>query len=797
MKLFFTGFLLASHLLAASLHAQFTLRIWNNPGTGDWFSPINWSGGVPTPSDFAYIRNGGTAQITAPGANVRALFLGDLGGVGRLRISGTGFLTAQESIWVGTDGIGEMVLSGGGRALSDGGVVGQSFGGNGAVTVTDPGSRWTLTGFLHVGLGGTGILDIRNNAVVLSNDDILLGHDGSGIVQVRDNGSSLEAAHLAVGFHGSAYLEISNGGYVNSSNSSIAVAGSPPALGQAATALVTGAGSRWDAGALTMGSTFGHRAKLRIENGGTVNTSELILRPGAELELGSNPTLTGLLRIFGGGAVSTFAPVALSNAVELNSGNLQIINNPDGATLHGVISGSGGLIKAGLPGVGEGPLTLTANNTYTGATIVDQGALLIRGSLVSATTVNDGGTLLGTGTVAAVQVNGGGVLEAGILDSGFGTLTASAVSFASGGIFRWDFHSGTGAADRLVVSNGGLFLDANSAFVPMDLGNISLTGAQSFTVIDKQSAGFASGNFAGFAEGTRFDLGANRFAISYRGGDGNDVTLTTIVPLVWDSGGASDQWSDGDNWAANQAPVNGDSLVFGSGVRTNTVMDFPALSVDDVSFIAGAPAFTIHVAEAGAQPQLTINGDLTNASGIEQTLVADGASGPGNSGVVTIASNIMTGPFALIARGPTGAGPNGGVIQFFGAADGITARVITEPGSYFEFGARLGSLRLGSIEGGGLVLMGGNPLLVGFNNLDTEFSGTLAGGALARLEKHGTGRLILSESNTYGGGTFVSGGILEVRAPANGLGLGNAFIQGGSELVFSHSAVGDFQTISA
>jgi T5SS/PEP-CTERM-associated repeat protein len=225
MKLFFTGFLLASHLLAASLHAQFTLRIWNNPGTGDWFSPINWSGGVPISVDFAYIRNGGTAQITAPGANVRDIFLGDLGGVGRLRISGTGFLTAQESIWVGSDGIGEMVLSGGGRALSDGGVVGQSFGGNGAVTVTDPGSRWTLTGLLHVGLGGTGILDIRNNAVVLSNDDILLGHDGSGIVQVRDNGSSLEAAHLAVGFHGSAYLEISNGGYVNSSNSSMAVAG--------------------------------------------------------------------------------------------------------------------------------------------------------------------------------------------------------------------------------------------------------------------------------------------------------------------------------------------------------------------------------------------------------------------------------------------------------------------------------------------------------------------------------------------------------------------------------------------
>lgn len=270
------------------------------------------------------------------------------------------------------------------------------------------------------------------------------------------------------------------------------------------------------------------------------------------------------------------------------------------------------------------------------------------------------------------------------------------------------------------------------------------------------------------------------------------------INRIWDSGGTSNNWSDGANWSHNTAPANGDSLTFGSGARTTTYADYAALSVNDLTFTNTAPAFTLHVPEGPSQPQLTINGALTNSGTLVQTLVADGATAAGmNGGVLTINSATMSGPITLIARGPTGAGPNGGVIQLFGAADGVAARVITEPGTYFEFGARGSNLRLGSIEGGGLVLMGGNSLLVGYNNLDTEFSGTLAGGIGARLEKHGTARLIFSDVNTYGGGTSVFAGTLEVRAPVNGLGLGDVSILPLAQLVFSQSAEAGFQTFTA
>ncbi len=201
--------------------------------------------------------------------------------------------------------------------------------------------------------------------------------------------------------------------------------------------------------------------------------------------------------------------------------------------------------------------------------------------------------------------------------------------------------------------------------------------------------------------------------------------------------------------------------------------------------------------ESGSSRQLTITGALTNSSAFEQTLVADGASGPGNSGVLTIASSSLTGAFALIVRGPTGAGPNGGVIEFPGSADATAVRVITEPGTYFDFSARAVALRIASLAGGATVLMGGNSLTVGFDGSSTEFSGVLAGGATARLEKVGAGTLILSESNTYGNGTTISGGTVEVRAPAYGLSLGPVTIKAGGSLVFSGNARANFATHTA
>ena len=53
-------------------------------------------------------------------------------------------------------------------------------------------------------------------------------------------------------------------------------------------------------------------------------------------------------------------------------------------------------------------LTATGSNTYTGPTAINQGAMIVNGSLASPVTVNSGGVLSGTGSVGSVTVNAGG-----------------------------------------------------------------------------------------------------------------------------------------------------------------------------------------------------------------------------------------------------------------------------------------------------------------------------------------------------------------------------------------------------
>ena len=73
----------------------------------------------------------------------------------------------------------------------------------------------------------------------------------------------------------------------------------------------------------------------------------------------------------------------------------------------------------------------------------------------------------------------------------------------------------------------------------------------------------------------------------------------------------------------------------------------------------------------------------------------------------------------------------------------------------------------GSIEGSGLVFLGGVNLTVGTNDLSTTFSGVMqdggfSGGTGGSLTKTGTGKLTLSGANTYTGGTTVNAGTLLV-----------------------------------
>ena len=101
-------------------------------------------------------------------------------------------------------------------------------------------------------------------------------------------------------------------------------------------------------------------------------------------------------------------------------------------TISAPISGAYSLNK-----VGSGTLTLSAANSYTGATAINAGILTLNGSLAagSAVTVNSSGTLAGTGTVNGTSTIYGVVSPAGA--GTVGTLHTAALTF-SGGTFAVD-----------------------------------------------------------------------------------------------------------------------------------------------------------------------------------------------------------------------------------------------------------------------------------------------------------------------------------------------------------------------
>jgi autotransporter-associated beta strand protein len=143
----------------------------------------------------------------------------------------------------------------------------------------------------------------------------------------------------------------------------------------------------------------------------------------------------------------------------------------------------------GLSKLGSGTVTLTATNSYTGGTLVNNGTLAINGSLTaSAVTVAAGGTLAGTGSVATnVTVNAGGTIAPagnGVL----GTFTILSNAFLNG-TAAMDINSVTGTNDVLkagAITYGGTLAVTN-------LGAASLRSGASFRLFN---AGAYSGAFA-------------------------------------------------------------------------------------------------------------------------------------------------------------------------------------------------------------------------------------------------------------------------------------------------------------
>jgi autotransporter-associated beta strand protein len=207
-----------------------------------------------------------------------------------------------------------------------------------------------------------------------------------------------------------------------------------------------------------------------------------------------------------------------------NTGQLIVGGNNASTTFSGPITGGGSLVKRGT-----GTLTLEANNTYTGATIVEAGSLIVNGSQnASDVTLRAGTTLGGKGFVGDLSVATAANVAPGLSP---GILRARNTVLSNDSVLHIELNgpsAGTGY-DQLSISGSntitGSKLDATLNFAPLD--------GQVFTIIANNGTDPVIGTFDGLANNAILTLNHIPLRINYNGNGGNDVTLTvTNLPLA-------------------------------------------------------------------------------------------------------------------------------------------------------------------------------------------------------------------------------------------------------------------------
>ncbi len=456
---------------------------------------------------------GATLQITNSSASSFGVILSS---TALLTVNGT-FTSAGGPVSVGLDS-GEATFTLAGAAATGSAAelrVGEDSGdadsiaGTGKLNVTD-GATLSVSksgsGYLRVGYGGAGALNVQTGSKVSVDNQLILGNmagaSGTAIVDGANSKITIAGSgYLYVGPYGNGQVEVRNNGAVSTGNLSLArYAGGNSAV------ILDGSGSRIDVTSTAAGSTRVGRdgnGSLLIRNGGdmTAVSCEIAYSAGA----------SGSVTVTGSGST-----LVASAAIGVG----------------GSTSASGG---TGTLTVASGGFVSTSNTMK----FWDGGTLIL-----------DDGTVKATGgfTFTSADVKGSGTIDGNVNSSGT-TYTPG----ASPGLLAITGWLTLTSTDTLKMELGGSapsLFDRFSVGGVVTLGNATLnlsllpgfeTNAavnDTLTLINNTGSSPINGKFAGIAEGASIIIGTATFTASYVGGDGNDFVLK-VAQLPGDSAGGS------------------------------------------------------------------------------------------------------------------------------------------------------------------------------------------------------------------------------------------------------------------
>ncbi|WP_421999579.1 autotransporter domain-containing protein [Reyranella sp.] len=415
-----------------------------------------------------------------------------------------------------------------------------------------------------------------------------------------------------------------------------------------------------------------------------------------------------------GGGLRWDASFDTARTVTLDAGGGNLDTNGFNATMSGAIGGAGRLRKTGA-----GTLTLTGANTYQGGTAVNGGTLSVSANANLGDAAGNigfnGGTLRTTasfGTARNVVLNGAGTFE-----------TVTGTTLTVGGTI-----SNTGTLAK--TGDGTLILTGTNTYTgatTVNAGTLALSGGGSIAA----SSGI---NLAGAS--TVFDISAGAGAKTIQALSGVAGSAVRLGNNSLTAGSAASTVFAG---IIDAAGGNGGLVKAGSGT----------LTLSGVNTYAGGTTLNAGTLGIGNGSALGTGG-LTFAAGTTLQAAANGLT-VGNAMTVNGAGTVDTQANSLTLGGAIG---GAGSLTKIGTGTLILSGFNTYAGGTTVSG--------GTLQGNAASLQGNIT-----NNAGVIFSQATSGtygGAMSgsgSLTKSGAGTLILSGSNSYAGGTTVTGGILQ------------------------------------
>ena len=785
----------------------------NVSDTNSWAGAITLTGASTIGSDAGQLTlsggiNGAGFGLTFAGAGdvvVTTTKITDSAGASTLTKTGAGMLTLS----VNNDYAGATAINGGVLRLNSATALGTAnlTINGGVLELQDPTSftRALGTGASQVQVtggvsgfsayGGTRIVNIGNAGATLTWDGatfapttLVLNEDTASGTLNFSNAVNLANANRAINVN--AATAIMTGVITNNTGAAAGLT-----KGGGGTLVLQRSDNAYNGtntitgGILSVATLANGGAKSSLGNSGS-QAANLLLNGGTLQYTGGAISIN---RLFSVGTSNGAIDASGSGALTLNNtGNMGFSGtgartltltgtNTAGNTLAAVIANNSGATALFKDGVGT--WILGAVNTYTGGTILNAGVLGLSSSNALGAgllTMQDGTTLSNTTDLSA----GAGVTNVISLAGG------ATFSVASGNLLLSGLITNTGSLT--VQGTGILILGTNNTYSG---GTVVQSGT-----LKLNSAGAFPGN-ALTVNGGIFDQNGNAITVTTLTGTGGTITN---AGLTVNSGGSF----AGVIAGSGRLVQNGGTLAL-SGANTfsggTTISNGALLAANNAALGSGA---VITIADAALQLSntVTIANSLTLAgTGVSNSGALRNVSGNNTySGVInlgsaarinsdtnllTISGNITNNGFGLTVGGTSNTTVSGRLVGSGGLVkDGGGTLTLTGANTYsggtivsngtLQAGANFVITNtaaltvvtgatftnnfqqaIGSLAGGGNIILGATGALSnGFANTSTTFSGVISGPG--RVDKFGTGTLLLSGTNTYAGTTTVNAGRL-------------------------------------